>query len=482
LAVDIARSSDSKPLQQIALATGATLLAYSAYFLQRDPLIVLIAATLPLAFVAVLQRPAIWCLLFLMIAFFRLTDAYPFLAPARLLLLFGLALFASLVWHTVMTRSETPYWSVELTLFALIVAQLTLGVIFAADRPKSLDAWVGGFARIAPSIIAICWAIRRTGDFRAVTACFISGGVLISLVAIYNRVNGIGLVEGTRVAIGREIGSNLGDPNDLAFILLPSLAVALSAALEKIRPVWRWMSLASAAIILLAIGFTQSRGGLLGAVAIFAIVGARFIRSRAALLVVCSVAALAFFNAMGIAGRLSGGSAELATRGVDESSELRFIAWRAGVNMALARPLTGVGLANFSGSFYTYTSYWPGRAMAPHSVWFQVLGESGLLGFALYIAMLVTVARTAYRNLLRTTVLDAPPVMHALARALLGALAAFCAAGTFLSQAHGWPIFLLLALTVAIKQYLDDLERERTVSPVSAASADRSVTAMRGAD
>ena len=42
---------------------------------------------------------------------------------------------------------------------------------------------------------------------------------------------GIGLVEGTRVTIGREIGSVLGDPNDLALVLMfpASFAVSLIA-------------------------------------------------------------------------------------------------------------------------------------------------------------------------------------------------------------------------------------------------------------
>ncbi|MEI8597436.1 hypothetical protein P4S64_06830 [Vibrio sp. M60_M31a] len=48
----------------------------------------------------------------------------------------------------------------------------------------------------------------------------ILAGGLIAVVALYNSASGIGLVEGTRVTIGRQLGSVLGDPNDLSLVLM----------------------------------------------------------------------------------------------------------------------------------------------------------------------------------------------------------------------------------------------------------------------
>lgn len=62
---------------------------------------------------------------------------------------------------------------------------------------------------------------------------FVVAGCLVALVALYNKASGIGLVEGTRVTIGRELGSVLGDPNDLALVLLFPAGFSLSLLLNQ---------------------------------------------------------------------------------------------------------------------------------------------------------------------------------------------------------------------------------------------------------
>ncbi|MCP5978834.1 hypothetical protein NL364_30535, partial [Klebsiella pneumoniae] len=81
---------------------------------------------------------------------------------------------------------------------------------------------------------------------------------------IDNWFDGEGLVEGTRVTIGRAMGSVLGDPNDLSLALLFPLSFAVALAVGRVNVVDRLIGLAGTSTILLGILFTQSRGGLLG--------------------------------------------------------------------------------------------------------------------------------------------------------------------------------------------------------------------------
>jgi len=63
-------------------------------------------------------------------------------------------------------------------------------------------------------------------------------------------------------------------------------------------------------MIVSAIIATQSRGGLLGLMTVFAIVGSRVIKSKAVLAGLGAVAAVGLFAMAGISGRSSGGAAK----------------------------------------------------------------------------------------------------------------------------------------------------------------------------
>ena len=80
---------------------------------------------------------------------------------------------------------------------------------------------------------AIAWIPRLSKDFSLVTISITFSGMLVGIVAILNKINGIGLVEGTRVTIGRAIGSVLGDPNDLALVLMFPVAFAAFRVLNE---------------------------------------------------------------------------------------------------------------------------------------------------------------------------------------------------------------------------------------------------------
>lgn len=59
--------------------------------------------------------------------------------------------------------------------------------------------------------LAITWLITKPQQLAQMSKAIIVAGMLIGLVALNNAANGIDLVEGTRVSIGRSIGSVLGD-------------------------------------------------------------------------------------------------------------------------------------------------------------------------------------------------------------------------------------------------------------------------------
>ncbi|RYJ00235.1 MAG: O-antigen ligase domain-containing protein [Acetobacteraceae bacterium] len=217
----------------------------------------------------------------------------------------------------------------------------------------------------------------------------------------------------------------------------------------------RLLGLAGTGMMIAAILATQSRGGLLGIVAVCGVFGARRIRSKAVLLGGGGIGLLGLSVVAGVGGRQSGGAAESGA--IDESAMGRLEAWKAAWRMAIGRPLTGVGLDCYVANFYYYSDWWEGFAKAVHSTWFAVLAEGGLPGLVAFVMMCVRIIRTAVAacNALAPAARGEgyEPAGFAMAQAVLSGMAGFIVSGTFLTQAFTWPVYILLALAAALGPY-----------------------------
>lgn len=446
-----------QPGRRQAIAGLVAVAACACASLGLHPLAGLALALLPLAAIGVIAAPVAICLGFVVFSFFRLHEVFPALMPLRLPQLLALAALAGLVWH-VAAGQVRLVWNPSLTWFVAFAVLVTLGLPFSSSRPTSIAMWTETYVKIVIMVFAIAVLFRAPRHFALASRAFVAAGALVACVALANAAAGIGLVEGTRVTIGRDIGSQLGDPNDLGLVLLfpASFSVGLAATAGNGR-MWRLFGALAFLLIVGAVLETQSRGALLGLVAIMGLLGLRLIRSKLALLVAGFLAISVLFAVAGIAERQSGGAAE---EGIDESAMGRLYAWGAAWRMGLSHPLTGIGMDAFHDNYYAYSSHWDGKNHAVHSTWFQILAETGFPGFFCFVGMVVTLAREQRRLL---SALDAPasPVtgsahvqrnsaFRACAFGLAAGLAGFCAAGSFLTMGYTWPLYVILALTAAL--------------------------------
>ena len=128
----------------------------------------------------------------------------------------------------------------------------------------------------------------------------------------------------------------------------------------------------------------------------------------------------------------------------DDSSMSRIYTWRTLTNAALARPLVGAGFrADNRAVFSAYApegrewEFMRGRVLVAHSIYFQMLGEHGFVGLALYFAFWGTVWRQATRIARQATALpDLANWMPLLMRMTQVSLLGFAAGGAFLSLAY----------------------------------------------
>lgn len=282
------------------------------------------------------------------------------------------------------------------------------GLLFLAVQLVSLSASRSPWEGAAPVLVLAA----GLAAYAAVPERFQAALLLPALGAV---VAGVGLVQ---AAMGMPAVSTQGNTNyagTLAALLLPVAAVSVRGA-----PVpRRILSAASAALLVVFLALTGSRAGMLGAgaglaVAVPLALGRRRLLAGAAVAVPLAVLA---------AGAVLAGG---------DSARVRTGAWKGAGAMVLDRPVFGVGPGHFD---VEYPPYRPEEEAVlsnrnagggwvevedPHSVPVQVAVETGFVGLAAFLAVVVLAFRAALR---------APDA--SLRAGMVGGMTAFLVAGLF---------------------------------------------------
>jgi putative inorganic carbon (HCO3(-)) transporter len=371
---------------------------------------------------------------------FRIHEALPILSPLRLPLILAAITAVSLLWHLVKGNLR-PEWTSQIVWFVLFFGLVSFGVPLAASPSAAFSAWVDSFSKIFVMTLSVAWLVRNPHEFRSAARAIALFGLVVALVALRNKAIGVELVEDGRVTIGRSYGSILGDPNDLAFMLLPALGFAASLAFTARSRLERFIFAGTGLLVLLAITYTRSRGGLVGCFALGAVLAYATMRSRSVATVVIVVLVVTLYIGMGLSSRLTAGS---VNGELDESAAGRIAMWSLATRVGLEHPVTGIGLANFEREAYRSSGKWK----AVHNTWLSVMAESGIVGLGLFLGM---VSATVYTLLaaLRSLPLD-NHIHRCMALGLLSSFAGLCGAGSFLSHGFSWPIYVLVGLTAAL--------------------------------
>jgi probable O-glycosylation ligase (exosortase A-associated) len=443
------------------LALLYCLLVAAAWQLSGNPFAALVLALAPAGLVVVVSGHFWFVLLFILFSFFRIHEVIPQLYSFKIPLLLSVAALGGIMWHLLISRKLVPYWHPSLAWLLLFWGLVIIGIVFASNRGIAIGNFKGIYWKIIVMSLAVMYIVNSARQLNAVSVLITLSGLLVGVVALFNSINGVGLVEGSRVTIGRNIGSMLGDPNDLALVLMFPFAFSISVLLTPgSHSLYKSLCLAICIILLLAVIATQSRGGLLGVLAVSGVYALRYIRSKSLLLLMAAGGALLLYLASGISDRASGGGAE---EGIDASAMGRLYAWEAALRMALDNPLTGVGLNNFYFNYFYYSSHWDGLNHAVHSTWFGVLAETGILGLVVFVCCIISLLKTARSTI---ALIESKPEQFAapvrvIAYAVYAGLIGTVVSGTFLTQGFNWPIYLLAALIISVAQIASQIDKQQ---------------------
>jgi len=312
------------------------------------PLLFVVLGLLPVAAYFLMNFSVFVVVLFIIFSFFRIHEAIPVLMPFKLPMLLALgALFVAGI-RLVILRDLAVGWTREFTLFTLFLFVICVGMVFATNRPEALTYLKETYIKIFLMTLISYWMLETAKHKHMLLLSILTAGTVIAVITIVNKLTGVGLIEGTRVTIGRHLGSALGDPNDLSLVLLFPFAYAVSTFLYAKPGTVKKLGLVISLLLITSVVFTQSRGGILGIAGIMGFYGYRHIQSKALLLTISVTAVVILMIVAGIGERQTTQAVEGP---LDASALGRLHAWQTAWNMALENPIFGVGLKNF---YYNY--------------------------------------------------------------------------------------------------------------------------------
>lgn len=181
------------------------------------------------------------------------------------------------------------------------------------------------------------------------------------------------------------------DPNDFGLLLAISLPMALYLGFGA-RGWWRWLCYGAAVVVIAAILLTASRTALLASFASFVFVAWTW-RHTALSQRIASLALLAFlllslfqFAPTASRNRLATIPQEVTQGNINNRKQI----WKSGARVWLKHPLAGVGAGAYPEAVRPQlgTPSVPGARYVAHNTFLSVLVETGVFGFALWIAML----------------------------------------------------------------------------------------------
>jgi probable O-glycosylation ligase (exosortase A-associated) len=245
----------------------------------------------------------------------------------------------------------------------------------------------------------------------------------------------------------------------------------IALALTVTLPLMRWLQMqtqkrwlrhaATVSMVLIAVSIlgSYSRGGFLALTAMIAFLWLKS-RKRIMLGIVLTVFAATLFSLMPETWHSKISTIE--TYEQDQSAQGRLGAWRFATNLALNRPIGGGGFETFQEE--AYARYAPEeRALDPHSIWFQILGEQGFVGLGLFLLLWILTWRTGSQIIRLTR--DHLDLIWArdLAAMIQAGLIGFWVGGSFLGLAY-WDYPYILVVVLVLTKVV--VERRLSASPV----------------
>jgi hypothetical protein len=324
-----------------------------------------------------------------------------------------------------------------------LVLWVLLSMAWAKQPPALGSQIIFSWLAVGLILLVISTTITERRYLRLAVGAFVLGAVISVVIGLFGGV--------VQDETARVVGGS-GDPNFLAAGVVPGIVLAAGLAAGSDRVLVRLAVLPAIALLTVGLVASESRGGFVAAIvaAVAVLVLAKNHRAWAVAFVLCVVGvAGAWFSIDPAAWQRVSDFSESTGR-----SELWSVAWQ----MWQDHPVGGVGLDGFIDNAAGYVrdlgplefaEFITDEPKVVHNTYLQLLAETGIVGLALFLGVVVGCVRRAWRAAaLFERMGDLP--MATLARSAIAGVVAMLASGFFVSGGTDRRFWVLLALGPAL--------------------------------
>jgi putative inorganic carbon (HCO3(-)) transporter len=215
--------------------------------------------------------------------------------------------------------------------------------------------------------------------------------VITLSLAFYGVKGGIfTIIHGGVYAVRGPLQTFIGGNNEIALALIMTIPLLRYLQLTTKSKWIRFGLIAAMILSAIAVIGSQSRGAMLGAAVMG---GFLWLKSRNKFFtgLVIAVSTMMILSIM--PGQWFERMSTIKSYEQDASALGRINAWEMAFNLAKDRPIVGGGFDTFQWDTFMVYAPEPDNLHAAHSIYFQVMGEHGFVGLALYLALGIAVWR-----------------------------------------------------------------------------------------
>jgi len=409
----------------------------------------IIAGVIAVAVAVLVLREPFWGLVaVLVLEFLRLQQIVPALAPLHLPRL--LTLWVALAWalRTVVLRKAPVVRDRQHAVMAAILAVGALSLLGAYWRGQAFQTLLD----LAKQVVVFFLIVNLATDRRRVRILLWSL-VLLNAWLGFSQLTGYKLASSsaTLIRLGTGTDSFLGNSVDFAVALAVALPFAVFFIFAERSRILRVGALLLAGLFVASLVATGARAGAVGLAVLAVVMWLKSPRKAVGFALVASLLVGWWY--------LSPPSyhqqvLSIADYEQDPSALGRIEAWRAAREMLTNRPLTGVGIGNFSTArALAYSPPGQQNWLTVHNIVLQAGAEMGLLGLFVYSLLVFFVFGDNRRTRRAAEQVggDAGRWYRNIANAMDASLIGFLATSFFVTTLYYPHLYLIAGIAVALK-------------------------------
>ncbi len=418
----------------------------------------LILAVLPVLLYAMSKRPFIALGMWVWTAlFFPNGWLYGMAGNIRFNLLFA---GVTVIGYVLIKNKPKIHLSTTGAMVLLFFAWATISTILGIGRPDvAWDIW-NRFLKVIVLFLFVLMIVEKKLHVDFMLWCVVlSVGFYADLESLKFLASGGGhKIEGMA-------GHVLGDRNELSIAFTMTLPICYYLLNEygKQSRLLMLAMLGTMGLLVAGVIGTQSRGGF---ISLIALGGYMFMKSERKILMGIMIAVLVAGMAQLVSSEWTSRIDTINDANEDASFMGRVVAWKLSLLLAFENPIFGGGFkaleyypvwTHLSQDFFTLDWFYSAEAVpdahphAAHSVYFQVLGDHGFGGLAIYLSFLIGSFLRAGRIARKAIKLQAPPWIRSVATMLQLSVFVFSLGGAALSFAYFDLIFAIIGLLIVLE-------------------------------